>query len=106
MVRCAAWNQVPQDVKSAQIASCVWSDIDTTKVDVGALAPRIQAAQRTIPPGTAEVFHVIRGAHDYYVRTLVWDPFRDFLVSGGGDGWIRLWHLQSLQLAGELDAKL
>lgn len=91
---------------SAFEASCLWGDIDTTKVDVGRLAPRILAAQKPIPAREAQVIHSIRNAHDCYVRVLVWDPFRDYLISGGGDGWIRVWSTEDYRCLGELDAQL
>lgn len=91
---------------SAADAEDVWGDIDTTKVDVGRLAPRILEAQRHIPVVEARVMHTLRNAHDCYVRVLVWDPFRDLLISGGGDGWIRIWNTQTFAFEQELDAQL
>mmetsp|Transcript_87076 Transcript_87076/g.172865 ORF Transcript_87076/g.172865 Transcript_87076/m.172865 type:complete len:585 (-) Transcript_87076:115-1869(-) len=91
---------------SADEAYVRYGDIDTTKVDVGRLAPRILEAQKHIPVHDARIVHVIDGAHDAYLRVIVWDPFRDLLISGGGEGWIRLWDTSSYRFEAELDAKL
>lgn len=95
-----------QKSHSAFQAACLYSDIDTTKVDVGAYASKIRAAQQPIPAANAKIVHRIVDSHDCYVRSLVWDPFRDLLVSGGGDGWLRLWKTSDYSFAGEIDSKL
>jgi len=92
--------------QSAFEAADQWGDIDTTKVDVGRLAPRILEAQMRIPVEEARPVHFIRSAHECYVRVLVWDPFRDLIISGGGDGWIRIWSTRSYKFEDELDAQL
>lgn len=48
----------------------------------------------------------MHGSHECYVRVLVWDPFRERLISGGGDGWIRMWSSKDYARHAELDAKL
>jgi len=92
--------------KSAQQAAEAWGGIDTTRVDVGRLAAKIRAAQEPIPVRDARPIYCMKDAHDCYVRVLAWDPFRDLIVSGGGDGRIRLWGTTRYESAGELDAKL
>mmetsp|Transcript_39143 Transcript_39143/g.92092 ORF Transcript_39143/g.92092 Transcript_39143/m.92092 type:complete len:583 (+) Transcript_39143:113-1861(+) len=96
----------PAKVGCANDAVRVWGNIDTTKVDVGKFAARIRAAQEPIPAKSASIVHTIPRAHDHYVRVLTWDPFRDLLISGGGDGFIRMWSINDYSAVGELDAQL
>lgn len=87
-------------------ASLIWGSLDPSKTDLGSLAPKILEAQREIPVNEVALVHTVRGAHDYYVRVLVWDPFRDLLVSGGGDGFIRLWSTQDYMSVGEIETRM
>ncbi|CAK0833914.1 unnamed protein product, partial [Prorocentrum cordatum] len=56
---------------------------------------------------TATAVHTIPEAHGQYVRVLAWDPFREILISGGGDGHVRFWGPEGRGYAGRggLDAE-
>lgn len=91
---------------SAEQALESWGNIDIARVDVGHFAQRIQAAKQPFPVRDAEPVCLIKDAHDRHVRVIVWDPFRDLLVSGGRDGWIRFWDAVSYTAAGGFDSKV
>lgn len=90
----------------AQAPGLLPGDLDTSRVDINRHAARIEAAWQKIPVQEARPVHRIVDSHECYVRVLVWDPYRDVMVSGGGDGWIRLWSTKNYSHVGEMDAKL
>jgi len=96
----------PCSVRSAAQAICQWGRIDASIIDVGRYAARIHAAQQRIPKHGVRPTHQIRSSHEKYVRAIAWDPFRELLISGGGDGWIRLWSTGDYTSTGGFNAKL
>ena len=51
-------------------------------------------------PARSKELCVVEKAHEEYVRILVYDRWRNAVISGGGDGKIRCWNANTLKLFG------
>eukprot|EP00971_Amphidinium_carterae_P173962 3448247-Amphidinium_carterae.1 len=86
-----ACSQPSHGVRSAEEEYRKWDETDSSSlepIEVDAMVLRAIRPQ----------------AHDGYVRLVVWDPFHNLIVSGGGDCTIRLWDAKSLAFHSQLVA--
>jgi len=51
-----------------------------------------------------EQFRIIRSAHTGAVKTVAFDPAREYLASAGLDGWLKIWkYVADDKLEGSLE---
>ncbi len=74
--------------------------LDSTVKTGDLTAENVRALHRALPG--MRIVRIINNAHDYKIYTVVYGPGNDWVASGGTDGYVRVWNLETSQKIAEI----